>query len=1116
MPRSRYATYSSQQDRSKYAQYSDMQPPSTDIIPSMEAPAVSTRVAEDAGAPRPDWFSRLIEEPPQSIMGTPLETGINIAKEAPQFIKGVAETVLPTAYTKIAEPTKTMSQEEVDRLAAFAGGLAAFGPRMISNLLYAGVGELPRGIGMGLGLDMEWLNKEIIRSRKEIQEMPLGHILGGGIGVKPFAPKRTKKVAPEVVKEVKEAPPEAYEALEKHYAEKRLAPKGGEKVKTEPPKPEVVEAPKEAVAEAEPEGIIGLNKVETDALRKNVGLDKLPEAERRTWERTISDAKKAKLDETALETAAEVTKSKRPISDTEHAGMVLKAAKLANEYKASIAEISKLVESGKIEAAAIERMRAEGIIEQFDLLTEGVRYGRREAARVMSIGRMMVELDTYDIVSLMQRARANKGKKLTPQETTKYEDFAKRHEMLEEKYKKLETDYEKVTANQERIIAQRVAHNEAKKAKIKQRLKAKKEDIFAEREAIKKEIEALGYRINDITGATPEAARLIGKLAVSYIREGVVNLDAVVKRVLTDLPDLVERDVWQALVARDPKRQLKAKKEVNRQISSLKRQAQLLLDIEKAEKGIFEKIERKKVDTPAQIKILQKKLRDLRTEAYRSGLEASKLENGLRRINELQDQLANQYRNIRKKRPVESAELKAIKENLDELRQSLRAEDKIAQLNEQLRTGEFEVKKPVKRVKSPDLERRQIELNMLRRQIKGAIEEMAPVTLKKVTRETVNTLRTAKATADMSATLRQGLVLSVRRPKLFLRTFGKSFKAFFSEYKAEQIDAAIKGADHHYIREKSGLYLSPLDIAKVSAREEMFMSRWAEKIPLYKIIVKASERHMISHLNMLRTGAFDQFLAKYPNATRAELSAWADFVNVASGRGNLGKLATFSNTLALFIFAPRFAISRIQTPFKIFQYWKNPRVRKEIAKDYAALVTLGMTTLTLAKLSGAEVGLNPREADFGKIKIGNTRIDIWGGFQQPARLVARIGIGATDKLGWTGKDLTDWQKDINPLELVGRFAAYKSAPLVTIPLELYRGKTIVNEPVTPGQTAIRAVMPMVYEDIYEAYRLDGKGVAAVSGGLSFMGTATQTYRRDKSTFRSQRQTRQTRQTRKSK
>jgi hypothetical protein len=846
------------------------------------------------------------------------------------------------------------------------------------------------------------------------------------------------------------------------------------------------------------EKTIGLKKTEIESIRKNTGLDQLEAAERRGWEEVLHRAKNEKFDEKAVASADEIIKSGRAVSDVEHAGMVVKSAQLANEYDIAVADVSTHVSRGNTAAARLERSRAESILDQIDKLTEASNTAGREAARALSIRRMMVNREGYSLAHVMQRAQASKGSRLSTKETARIQNLVDQHGRTQKKLKELEANYDNLLAERDRLTAERVTQVEAKKAKIERRKTRLREKIQTERADIKKQLTNMGYRVNDVTGVTAEGSYLVGRLAVSYIKEGAVTLDAVVKKVIADIPQLTKRDVYQALITKDPKMQKKARVETVKRISQMKTQARLLLEIENAEKGVFEPITKpgQKIRQPAAIKQLQKRLRDLRAEAYKSQLPAARLEHAIKTINELQDQLANHYRNVKKQKPVETPELTAAREKIKEIRKTMHVQDELVKAQDQLRTGNFELKqKPETKPIPPELERQQIALKRARRELRMAIDDLKPATAKSVTVEAINTLRTLKATADMSATLRQGLVLSVRRPGAATKSFGKSVKAFFSENAADAIDNAIRSAPHHYLREKSKLYLSERGSTRLTAREEMFMARSIEKWPVIGRIVKASDRHMTSYLNMMRTAAFDQFLKKYPNATHAELSAWADFVNVASGRGNLGSAAGMANVMSTVIFAPRFSVSRIQTPYMFFKHIKKPRVRTEIAKDMVATASLGATALTLAYLAGAEVGTDPRSPDWGKMKFGDTRVDLWAGMQQPMRVVARIGLGITDKAGWTGKDLTDYQKDVDPLEITGRFSAYKLAPSVTVPLELYRGKTMVNEPTTPTETAVRAMIPLVYQDVADAWRLEGAGRAGLTAGLAFLGVGVNTYSR---------------------
>jgi hypothetical protein len=360
-------------------------------------------------------------------------------------------------------------------------------------------------------------------------------------------------------------------------------------------------------------------------------------------------------------------------------------------------------------------------------------------------------------------------------------------------------------------------------------------------------------------------------------------------------------------------------------------------------------------------------------------------------------------------------------------------------------------------------------------------------------------------TADMSGVLRQGLALSVRgvwdksRRDVFTRATAKSYKAFFSKYTAEQVDNYIRSADDFWQIEKAELFLSTLGKGKLSRHEEYFMSNFLTSPFMKKLgygyVVEASERHMVTHLNLLRVGVFNDFRRRFPNATAEELKAYAHYINVATGRGDTLATAKAANVLSAFFFAPRFAVSRLQAPLMMFKYWKLPRVRKEIAKDMASLAITGNAVLALAQMAGAEVAYDPRSSDFGKIKVGNTRYDIWGGFQQPLRLIAQIPAAGGERVGAWRKLKKSQQVD--PVVSMGRFLSYKLSPAITISHDLLTGKNMIGQKVTPTEVGLRAIFPLFVQDVRDAFEDAGFGPAAGVGAAAFFGIGANTYKKKK-------------------
>lgn len=944
--------------------------------------------------------------------------------------------------------------------------------------------------------------------------------------------------------------------------------KKGEPIAFEAPRPKV--PPKPAVPPSSGK-VIGLAKEENRQLRRDLGFDDLPVPERQAKTIALNEAKAAGMDQTALTTAQAIIKSPRPLSTMEEAGMALRVSQLANEFEKITKLKDERIKVGDKAGEANQVALGEVVLKQIEEISSGYDIGGTQQARAFNFRKILVNRETFELAGVTQRARAVKGGPLSPRETAKVEVAVKRHKELETKIKELEAKNDQILAEQDRIIAEKMTKREARKIVSRK----KKQGIAAERKQIKGELAKLGFRLNDITGLTAEGSYQVGRLAVNYIKEGAKTLEDVVVKVTSDVPDLKPRDVHQALNARDPKFQAKAKTEAQKRIAGLKTQARLteeltligegiwgtpkkrpsqaiaiqklqkrisdlrrqrdlvgeveagkrgvfekvkartkrVLEIEKlqkelrdlktedrltkeiaqAEKGIFKK-PKTRVDQIQSIKRLQKRLNELKVEALKSTKEGDRLQAINMKISELQDQLHNQMRIIRKKQKPEPAVIAEAKTKLRELRSLIRIEDELAGLNEQIRTGVFEVPKEIiPKRESVELQRRRIDLQIARKNIRGLIESRAPLVKKrfpfvtgKGAREAINIARTIKATADMSYLLRQGAVLVPRRPVEAAKAFKGSVKAFFSRHKAEEINAAIRAAPHHYIREKAKLYLAPIgEGAKISAREELFMSGLIERFPRWTVIgpvVRASNRNMATGLNMLRVSTFDQFLQKYPNATQVELRAWADWINNATGRGNLRTNAVWSNLLSTVFFAPRFAASRIETPLTIFKKMSR-RTRKEVAYDIVAAASLGGTVLALSAAAGLKTGINPSESNWGKIEYGNTKIDIWAGLQQPARVVTRIGMriaGIEDRA--------------DPIDLITRFAIFKIAPAIAIPKELITGRTVVGEPRTPTETAAEALLPIVFQDVLEAWRLDGAEAAALAGGLGFFGVGTSTFK----------------------
>ena len=867
----------------------------------------------------------------------------------------------------------------------------------------------------------------------------------------------------------------------------------------EPPAPPETKAEPKAKAEPGEPNAIGLNKAEQDRFRKETGLSELPDHERRGWEEVLETAKREGHADRALETAAASIKSGEGLTDVEHAGAVLKAAELANRYDDAVERIAKLTEAGA-DAGTIKSARAlaDTIMEQIDLLTDATRQSRREIARALGIGRMMVNRESFKLADVVKRATEARGEKLSTAQHAQLESLTRLYKIQAEKLAETEKLAAKQKVENEKLRAGQAVRRAAIRGEAAARTDVKRQRLKIKENDILNDLRKIGVRTNEVVGASAEALYHIGRLALVKMEQGALTLEEVVNKVREHVPDITDQEVYRAINAKDPKRQAKAKTETQAKIADLKTQARLLDQIKQAENGVLSTAKPKgKGTTSAEVKMLRDRLTELRSLAYKTIERADPLEKAIKAINELQDNLANHTRALKKPTAEAPADLAALRKKAADLRKQMRTEDTLADLQQQLDSGDFkQTVRPFVEPISPEMEKAQIAVKKARRDIRMAIEEMRPKSIGQKIETGLNFMRTMKATADVSYALRQGAALSARRPVLAVKTFGQAFQTLFSEHKAEQIDNAIRNSPNQYLRDRAGLYLAELGKGPIKGREEAFMSNLAEKIPIFGKVVAASERNMVTGLNLLRAAAFDGFVEKHPNATRAELEAWADYVNKASGRGNMGPFVGASRAVATVIFAPRFAVSRFQTPLTLLKNIQKPRVRAEIAKDMAAFYGTGLTVLSLAALAGAKVGTNPRDPDFGKIVIGDTHIDIWAGFQQPIRLIAGAVANLSDRTGLTTPEFHSEQVQMerySPLEAAARFASYKLAPSASVLLELWTGRDITGQPTSTTKTLATAAIPLLITDTAQAYQQSGLGSAALAAIGSGTGMGVSTY-----------------------
>ena len=347
----------------------------------------------------------------------------------------------------------------------------------------------------------------------------------------------------------------------------------------------------------------------------------------------------------------------------------------------------------------------------------------------------------------------------------------------------------------------------------------------------------------------------------------------------------------------------------------------------------------------------------------------------------------------------------------------------------------------------------------------------------------------------------------------------------------------VKPIPEESVATQMGLELT--DLIDLTRREEVLKSVWAEKIPVYGKYVRASNRAYTAFLNHVRSGAFKDLVTDtgiWDGKRILDVPAAkniADFVNTTTGRGKLeftvGVSDKYSKTynaeragklLTDALFSPRLMASRIKM-LNPSTYIMAPKyLRNQWMKAMLGTIGAWWTIASLMEMAGAEVGKDPNSSDYGKIKLGNTRLDPGAGFQQylvagHRSIPSGMKVGSPTDLGppFTGVDLatgylgqggggitsstsgkfTPFGQGYKPEtwgSMMGRFAAGKLHPTAKFALDLITATP--NQPVFMGDRMMQMVLPLYVSDVAEVLQ-ENPELAPVVYGASGIGMGTQTY-----------------------
>jgi N12 class adenine-specific DNA methylase len=383
----------------------------------------------------------------------------------------------------------------------------------------------------------------------------------------------------------------------------------------------------------------------------------------------------------------------------------------------------------------------------------------------------------------------------------------------------------------------------------------------------------------------------------------------------------------------------------------------------------------------------------------------------------------------------------------------------------------------------------------------------------------INTPKSLKATLDLSAPLRQGATLLLSNNKEFRKAFIEMHKMAKNRDYYDNFLADLENAKDYILIKDSGLVITDVD-GKLEVKEETFMLGLANKIPILKIFNKASERGYSGFLNSLRVGVFRDGVEQlkkagitFENNPKA-YKALANFVNNATGRGELTTSEGTNKLLNTLFFSPRMITSRIGMIYTLFDPDAPMVVKKMSAKSlasfalYVSVVNVLGTILVNALDDDDDddelkdkLNKNPLATDFLKVKYDDTRYDITAGYSTIIRTLARFikgerinsqgKIKELDGSGYYGE--TRWSE-------IGAFFSNKFAPTTRVLYNVSTGKhpedyyKTIDDATTKDYLKALFVpigVESLYEDITDKEKEELK--IATDFLLNFYGVSVQKY-----------------------
>ena len=356
-----------------------------------------------------------------------------------------------------------------------------------------------------------------------------------------------------------------------------------------------------------------------------------------------------------------------------------------------------------------------------------------------------------------------------------------------------------------------------------------------------------------------------------------------------------------------------------------------------------------------------------------------------------------------------------------------------------------------------------------------------------------------RASMDNSAIFRQGWKTLLTNPRIWLnnakKSFGDIWRTFGKDQVINELNADLisrpNAINENYKRMKLAL----------GTVEEEFPESFASKIPIVGKSYQASENAFTAFVYKTRADVADKYIEIAEKSgvelDDRELRSIGKLTNSLTGRGSVGALEPASNVINNVFWSPRKLKADIDTlTLHALDKDFSSFARKQSAKNLLKIVASIAAILGIANaIRDDSVDFDPRSADFGKIKIGNSRFDVTAGMSSIVVLASRLLSGAS-KSSTTGKVTTlnaDEYGSMTKKDVLYNFFENKLSPATAVVKELLEGKDFSGNDLTAKTILTDLFVPLPIANISELKKDPDSANILVATIADMLGISVNTY-----------------------